>query len=459
MHLLTLAQQHIYGFEGRTAETIFIGGFGALVLVAMLVLKMSFRNWVLAATLFVTCLAPSVDDILVQYNPTWMLWAQVNHANLHLVLGILLTLLVAVTGGAAVRTLSAQSVLLFLMAFYAGTLQFIHEDAKAALQAIGFAIATIPCFGAAISMSSRNHDNCVNLLRMMMWVSIAWTFCCSVQFVINPKYLVSYQGRFFGVLGNAQHAAALTAPMAIIAIWLLLHDPSRRSKILWVALIAINLLFLGWSGSRTGGLMFMVGLMAVLYSRIGKAILLLPIAAVLFWILASLATELQIGANLERFVSTANTRDWVWTGMLQAAFENPLIGIGWRGGELGTENSYLGALSAYGIIYFLLTMTLLTVSVWQCINFNLRKRWLRPEQRAIVDIFTAFNAMFFAGALFEGYILARSFIPQLMLLTFAGIGVWIRDEIAHNQEHAYDYMHPHEPSEYGELDAGSLAHE
>lgn len=460
MHSLILAQQqHVYGFEGRTSEMIFIAGFGALVLVALLVMRMSLRNWLLVATMLSTCLAPAVDSILNQFNPTWMLPAQKYHAELHLGLSILLTILVLATGGTSLRNISPQATIMFLMAIYAGLLQFIHEDAKEALQAIGFALATIPCFAIATAMSSRNHEGCINLLRMMMWVVVVWTFCCSVQFVINPKYLVSYQGRFLGMLGNAQHAAALNAPMAVIAVWLFMHDPSRRTKILWVALIAINLLFLGWSGSRTGGLMFMVGLMAVLYSRIGKSILLLPVAAGLLWVLALLAETLQIGANLERFTSSSNTRDWVWTGMLQAAFENPLIGVGWRGGDLGTENSYLGSLSAYGIIYFLLTISLLVVSVWQCFNFNIRKRWLRPEHRAIVDVFTSFYAMFFAGALFEGYILARSFIPQLMLLTFAAIGMWIREEISYNQEHAYEYIHADDAVEYGEPHEGTLAHE
>ncbi len=459
MHSLILAQQHVYGFEGRTSEMIFIAGFAALVLVALLVMKMSLRNWLLVATMFVTCLAPAVDNILNQYNPTWMLSAQKYHAELHLGLSLLLTLLVAVTGGVAARTLSPQAVILFLMAVYAGTLQFIHEDAKEALQAIGFALATIPCFAFATAMSSRTYDGCVNLLRMMMWVIVLWTFCCSVQFVLNPKYLVSYQGRFFGMLGNAQHAAALNAPMAIIAIWLLMHDTMRRTKLLWIALVAINLLFLGWSGSRTGGLMFMVGLMAVLYTRAGKAVLLLPVAAGVVWVLALLSDALQIGSNLERFVSTDNTRDWVWTGMLQAAFESPLIGVGWRGGEVGTENSYLGAFAAYGILYFLLTLSLLAVSIWQCIQFNLRKRWLRPEHRALVDIFTAFNAMFFAGAFFEGYLLARSFIPQLMLLTFAAMGLWIRHEIEYNQEHVHEQLMNEHVTDYPELHEGELVHE
>jgi hypothetical protein len=358
-----------------------------------------------------------------------------------------------------VRTVSPQGVIMFLMALYAGLMQFFHDGADDALKAIGFALATFPCFVFAAAMSSRTYEACVNLLRMMMWVIVLWTFCCSVQFVINPKYLVSYQGRFLGMLGNSQHTAALNAPMAIIAVWLLMHDTMRRAKILWLALVAINLLFLGWTGSRTGGLMFIVGLTVVLYARAGKAILLLPVAAGMAWLLAILANALQINANLERFISTDNTRGWVWLGQIGAAMESPLIGVGWRGGEVGTENSYLGSLSAYGIIYFLLTMTLLVVSVWQCIHVTLNKRWLHPEHRALVDIFTAFNAMFFVGAFFEGYILARSFIPLLMLLIFAAIGVWIRHEIAYNQEHAHELAQDDGYAEHEELPEGSLARE
>ncbi|HMN42084.1 MAG TPA: hypothetical protein PKE29_14665 [Phycisphaerales bacterium] len=457
MHLLTLAQdQHNYGFEGRLSEAIFIACVAAMVLVALFLAKLSFRNWIIAAILFTSCLAPSVDTVLERYNPTWMFIVQLKHADLHLALGIFLTILVVVAGDMNVRYASAQGALLFGLAIYVGLLQFYHEDTQTALEAIGFALATIPCFMFAAGRSAKSLEGVSGLIRTIMWVSVAWTVCCSVQFVLNPRYLVNWNGRFHGMLGNAQHVAAMVAPFAIIAVWLFLHDPQKRRRILWVAIFAVNLLFLVWTGSRTGGLMFVLGLSLVLYTRIGNAVLLMPIGVLLVWGLSYLADALQISSNLQRFISTENTREGVLSGQIRAALENPILGAGWRSGTVGTENSYLGALGAYGIICFFIILCLLGVSVWQCTRFNLQKRWLDRERRAVVDLFTAFMAMFFAGAVFEGYMLARSFIPLLMLLIFSAIGVWIRDEIAASQAASEQARLDHDEYEDPEL---SPAHE
>ena len=223
-----------------------------------------------------------------------------------------------------------------------------------------------------------------------------------------------------------------------------MHDPKKRAKILWVALLAINMLFLVWTGSRTGGLMFVVGLMAVLYARIGKAVLLFPVAALVVWGLMLLAVYLDIGANLERLVSLENTRQGVIAGQINAILERPLTGVGWRGESIGTENSYLGGFAGYGIVYFLLTLGLTLTCMWQCFRLTTRRRWLPPEQRPLVDLYCAFNAMYFAGAGFEGFILARA-APQVMLPLFSAVGVWLRDEIGYSRAGAVA-----EEPEYGE---------
>lgn len=459
MNPWTLAtEEHIYGFEGTTAQSIFIAGFAGLVLVAMLVTKMSLRQWILAAVLMITCLSPAVSAEMTQYNPTWMLSVQVARPKIHLVLGGILTLLVMAGGGFNARYFSIQGVLVLLMALYAGIMQFAHENADpmSSIEAIGFAMATIPCVIVASSLASRTFEGCFSLLKMLMWVSTVWTFCCSVQFIINPRYLVSSQGRFMGLLGNAQHAAVLVAVMAVVALWLLLHDPNRRARVFWGTMIAVNLLFLIWTASRTGGLMFVIGSSAVLYSRLGRAVALLPVAALIAWGLAQLADALRIGANLERFVNVEDTRLWVWQGQLQAAWENPIAGVGFSR-VAGTENSYLVAFAAYGLGYFLLTLLLLAVSVWHCFTAITRRRSLAPEHRPMIDIFVAFMAMYFAGAMFEGYMHARSFCPQVLLLIFSSIGLWIRHEAADGR--LWEHAHADEEQDYADSADVAVAHE
>jgi hypothetical protein len=459
MNLLTLAQyqQHVYGFEGTIAQTIFIVGFVALMIVVAYLVRMSLRNWVLAAMVFATCLSPSVSYDLTSYNPTWLLGLTSRHAELHLALGSLLTLFMFGRGGFSIRTFSVQGVILLIMAFYAGLLMFIHEpDPKDAFQALGFAAATIPCVIAAAGQSSQTFEGCVKLLKMLMLVAVAWAFCCSVQFVLNPQYLLNYGGRFVGMLANAQHAAVLVSIMAVVAMWLLLHEPHKLTRVFWATLVAINLLFLIWTASRTGALMFVVGLTALLYSRVGKMITLLPVAALIIWGLAALADALQIGANLERFTSTTDTRGWVWAALINNAMESPLIGVGWSEAG-GSESSYLMGFASYGILYFLFMLALLGFSMLQCFRLTMQRKWLPPEHRPMVDVFVAFCAMYFAGAVFEGFILARSFVPQLLLLIFSAIGAWLTHEIAANQAEGR-YAEAHE-TDYDESPHSTLAAE
>ena len=428
MNLLTLgADQHVYGFEGRTAEVIFVAGFAALVVVAALVMKISFKHWLIAGALFATALTAPIDDLKTHYLETWMHPVQVQRAAIHLGLGVVLSIIMLAQGGASAQLLPASSMLLLTIGLLAGLLQFVHEDAGTALQSLGFALATIPSMIAVVGRLTRDYDGCLRMIRVLMWVSVIWTFCCSVQFVINPKLLLNNTGRFWGMLANAQQAAVFCAPLTVGALWLLLNDPQRRTKFLWLALTAINLLFLIWTGSRTGALMLVVGCMGVLYARVGRAVLLLPVAGLVFWALYGLSDSLQIGANLERFASTDNTRGWVWKAQIETALANPLIGAGW-GDAGGSESSYLGSFAGYGIGMFLLVIGLLFVTMWGCAKLLIARRSMPPELRALTDLYNGFMAMYFAGAAFEGYILARSAATSVMFLMFAGIGKFLLDE-------------------------------
>lgn len=423
-HMLSLAQ-HLYGFEGRTAQYVFMAGFIGLVIVAALVMKISFKYWLIAGVLFATALTAPTDELQTRYLETWMLPVQLQRATIHLSIGVLLTLIMIVEGGIPSRLIPGPSVLLFAICLLAGTLQFIHEnDAMIAIQSIGFALGTIPCMIAVCGNLTRDYEGCLRMVRVFMWVSVIWTFCCSVQFIINPELLVNNTGRFWGMLGNAQQAAVTCAPFATIAMWLLMNDPQRRAKVLWLALTAINVIFVIWTGSRTGALMLIVGMTGVLYARLDKAVLLLPLAGVVFWALYGLSDSLQIGANLERFVSGENTRGWVWEAQLQTALENPLIGAGLLNNG-GSESSYLGSFAAYGIGMFLLVLATLFVTMWCCLKLFKARRILPPHQRAMVDLYNAFFAMYFVGAAFEGYILARSGATSVMFLMFAGIGKYL----------------------------------
>jgi len=434
-----------FGFEYSIAVKIFMVGFAALALLAALFIRLSFVQWIFAGTLFFNALTAPLNFERTSYLNTWMLPVQQLRAEGHLVLALLLTIVVVVTGRLHANKVPIQGLFLLGVGVYAGLLQFIHETPTAAAQSIGFALATIPCMLFAAPSVCNSYEGCLKVLRTIMLVSVAWTVCCSVQFVTNPKLLVNTGGRFWGMMGNAQGAALVCAPFVIIALWLMLHDPNRRLRALWVALIAINLLFVGWTGSRTGAVMLLLGAAFVLYNKLGKVILLLPFAAIMTFALSFLAAELQIGSNLERLVSSENTRDGVWKRQIEKIFESPIIGVGWA--ETGaSESSYLAGFAAYGFVMFSLMVGLLLFSMWKCATLTLLRRRLPKEQRPLVDLFCSWNAMFFGAAVFEGFILPRSSSTTTIMLLFAGIGIWLTEQVSRNPHIALeDGVYEEEP--------------
>jgi hypothetical protein len=453
MTTVTLAQYY-YGFEGSVAVKVFMVGFAVLAAIAATFVRLKPLHWIMLAALFATALTAPTNQDQTAFLPTWMLRVQLHRAEIHLTLGILLSLFVVFSGRVHMHTVPAQGLFLLAISLYAGLFQFFHEGPKEALQSIGFALAVIPCMLFAAPAACRDYDGCMKTLRAIMVASVAWTVCSSVQFVINPRFLVNTQGRFWGMLANAQQAAMLCAPFAIIALWLLLNDKNRRLRLLWLGLIGINLLFVAWTASRTGVLMLVLGAAFVLYNRLGKLVLLLPVGGVLLFGLSFLADELQITSNIERLTSTENTRAGVWSAQLANIMESPIIGVGWHETG-GSESSWLGGFAGYGLGMFLLMVAFLAWSMWRCASLWIRRRRLPREYRPMIDMYISWNAMYFGAATFEGIILGRSSTSQVLLLMFAGIGVWLVEQTQLVMERSAEDDESDEPPLYDE----HLAHD
>src|SRR5262249_2071059 len=158
--------------------------------------------------------------------------------------------------------------LLLALGLYMGLLQIIHETPEEAFQTIVFVLCTLPCLIMAVPQLSRSYEQCCQMFRLQMWVAAIWAFCCSVQFVLDPSKLVSSQGRFFGMLANAQQVAMFCAPLATIILWFVIEEKRFTRKMFYGVLLGTNILFLVWTGSRMGILIFGIGFIFVLYSRL-----------------------------------------------------------------------------------------------------------------------------------------------------------------------------------------------
>jgi hypothetical protein len=428
MHFL-LAQSgdmHLYGFEGTLAEKVFIGGISAAVLFALVTVKISLRQWLLAGILFANALTPPLAEAGTQYGGTWMLPLQIRRADLHLGISVLL-LLTCFATRLSVRWLSAQGLILLAVGLYAALLRFYHDDARTGVESTLFALGVIPVMILVLPLVCGTFEKSMATVRMMVWVSVVWIFCCAVQFVINPQMLLNDNGRFQGMLANPQGAGLWCGAMAVIALGLLLYDPQRRLKLLYIGVLAMNLLFVMWTASRTAAVVAFVGAAVMLVGRGGRSLLLLPGAGLLIILLISLANALGIQENLDRFTSGEDTRTQVWAVQLSQALESPLLGIGI--GRTYSENSYLSGFASFGIGMLGLLLLYTLVSGFICLRLYTGRNLLTRPERGLLYMTLSWHAMYFAGALAEGFMIARSSTQQTMMFLFAGVAIYLTSRI------------------------------
>jgi hypothetical protein len=304
----------------------------------------------------------------------------------------------------------AQSLSVWLLVtagMYAALLRFVHDSPAQGAFSIAFGIATLLPLALVAAIAMDDIEDFPILLRTITFVNSIWVAMVFVQIAANPKFVtMGNQYRFVGIFSNPQHSGVLMAFFCVIVLWLLLND-HRKYKLFYLALLGIDGLFLLWSGSRTGMGMTIIGVSAVLYSRAGRAILFLPIVAIISFVgLKMMIGVLGIDFGVERLTSTANTRDYAWWKLFTTGMENPLFGVGTLESEK-SENSWLFGFAAFGIGMVSLLVLMTVVAMAEFLQ-SLRLRFSMPAHlRPMLDLTLGLIAMYFAGAMLEGYIISR----------------------------------------------------
>lgn len=374
---------------------------------------------IVSAMLFVSTLGVAGErgKLLIEL---WLgpLQRQRSEVYLGMGLGLFLPLLMLITRS-RVRTLPLQSLLMVIIGFYAGTMRFIHEGPRSGAESLLFIGVTGVPLLLILPRLLEEWDDWYRMLRAVMWMNLAWVGAVAIQFFVNRSpLLIGGERRFTGLSNNPQLAATLLAALSVIAVWMILNDPLRRFRPLWIGVASLDIVMLVLTGSRTGAGMFMIGIVAVLYSRAGQAIFLVPPAGLIAAVVLDLLRGMRFGGGFERFTSTENTRAEPWKILWDKGMESPLVGVG-VDEALFAENSYLLGFASYGVGMVFLLLILVLVSGAIMMRLGLL-RWRAPKaQRALIDLILGFNAMLFLGGIFEGYLVARV-APQVVLLYMFG---------------------------------------
>ncbi|MDX2016141.1 MAG: hypothetical protein SFY95_00715 [Planctomycetota bacterium] len=404
-----------------TLLVLAVGGVGAAVVVLMMLRSARAAMLVLGAMVFLSALGVPKDQ-LGRFYSTWLLPLQTYRSELFMALGGMLVLGVAGHfGKVTVRNIPGQALVFVAIGTYAALMRIFHEGIESGLQSLLFVGLTVVPMLIIIPALLRTWDDLLFALRGLVIAGVMWTGATAIQFALNRSFVImGGENRFTGLTGNPQHAATYLAPMAIAAVWLVLNDTLRKHRWFFIVAAGFFVLMLAWSGSRTGALMFVVGLTAVLYARLGRAVFILPVLGGAVYGLVQGAIALGIDLGLERLVSTTNTRDIVFKTLLADGLSSPLLGVGIKETR-GSENSYLLAFAAYGVGMVLMVVLLMFVSLIICIKVFSARSQLEGWRKYLCDLVLGFNAMFFIGAFFEGYIMARVAPQVIYIMLFSAI--------------------------------------
>lgn len=388
---------------------------------------------------------------------TWIWPLQLQRTNLVFAVSGLLMLGVLFHAGRVRWYYSAQSVLLLLIGIYSGLLLMHHRTVVDGLATIALALLMrLPLIGLTPNYLDSDEE-AGRFLRAIVNMMFAWCVVIMVQVFINRGVLFGTEEtgegfRFAGLTANPQSAAIFLAPTAGIGLWCFLNGPTRLKRMFAAVITASTIIMLVWTGSRTGALMFILMASGVFYARVGRAALLAPVlaatVAALWWFATSV---LDVDLGLKRLTSVEDTRTFAWTLLWEAGKSNPIFGVG-SDDLRASENSLLYGFASYGIGMVILILLLGAVSFVQVVRLLRIQRHLNPFRRRLAHLCISFNAMYFVGAIFEGYIVARISVLTVYMLVFAGITTRLLADhrAAMMAEEAESYDHENHWLHYGE---------
>jgi O-antigen ligase len=251
------------------------------------------------------------------------------------------------------------------------------------------------------------------------------------QFDVYPITFV--QNRFLGTTGNPQHAAVLL--MLTLPAWyfLLMQPQPFWQRSIWGSAVVITLYALVQTGSRTGLLGAVVGLVIFFGQRLKvwqMVLVFMLVGAIAFGSApGSTPTTAELpglggGILPERFVSTENTRAQVWQAQWNSFMRYPVLGAPLRGDRLGFgENSWLAAAASAGLVGLLP----LTLFAYFCLEMMVKLYRIgdHPDYRLYCSAVTAGLSSLLIGSVSEAYLLGLISFPLLALGLYLVLGQYL----------------------------------
>jgi hypothetical protein len=335
---------------------------------------------------------------------------------------------------------SALSAIMVVLGFFISIMEAYHTSPESGLATLGVVLTTTLIAAIVLPRLMGNDDDWWWLLRAVAIAGAPWAFFVMFQTLVDVRGVqLGSSSRFRGIASNPQQAAVYLAITTGFIFFLVMNDPAKRWKTLWMALMPLTLGMLLWTGSRTGAAMFTMAAMAILFRRFGRFVLFAPALAVGAFVFMKIIAAAGVDLGIERLTSTHDTRSAAWGQMLIAARDNPALGVGVRS-LVVSENSYLYLFAAYGILAFMLGLAILFGLLFRAIQLAMLYRGEQsPLRQRLIEFTIALIGMYCFSSFFEGYLAARISVMTIIgLLIMSMSSVLVRQCRAALASETYD---------------------
>lgn len=409
--------------------TWMLAGVGAVAAVLAFVLAMTATRKIslmigLGGMLFASAMALPLEWGGEDVRQTIWLGLQGKRDYMYGLFGMLtLVLLIFQLKRLSAKRISAAAFVLLIMGLYIGLMRFYHDGISSGVLTVVLASVTLPGLLLVPAAVIDDEQDLPALLRVILVVNGMWLGMVALQFVADRSLVVFGNSfRFVGLMSNPQHAGTLLACLATTALWLSLNETNRLWKFVAISIFALDVVMILWTGSRTSLGMLVVGCTGVAFSRLGRVVLLLPVAGIFFAVALKLFGSgfSEASTVLDRIGGGGDTRTEAWSRMLDAALANPLFGAGVESAG-SSENGWLYGFAAYGVGMLALSLLLTVIGLVQVIK-AVRMRWSLPVgSQSPLDLSAALVAAYFGGAIFEGFFSARISPNLVFIMIFTGV--------------------------------------
>ena len=425
---------------------------GVCVLAALAFSRPWARLLVLALLIWSTTLSNPPRGI-PGFNPTLITPLQQLRDNTRAIttacLAILLLPTIAAGKGWRPRLIAAPVIAFFVFQMIFSTMDTVFGEAARGLLGLVIVVMTLFVIGRGVGAGIQDYDGATRVVKAVAAAAALFVLCATVQGIINPN-AIKRAGRFYATTANPQFASTtIGAFMPVVAYLIVQRGIGRAWRLAMCSTLGLLIVFLLWTGSRTGLLMSGVGLLMLFRLRLGKfAVAGMAVAVALFIGLQLFGGEIS---GADRLLSTEDTRTGAWTNMWSTFTSNPLKGTAVD--TFGSENSYLWTAARYGLLGFLpLLAAVGTFGLFVLRLQRVRGRLDRPH-RLLADLVVAEIAAAGAGAMFEGFLIGQFNVVVFCLLTLTTVGQYVLDapSVGLGTADGYDKHRPMTPPQGDEF--------